>query len=322
MNNNQKVIDYIRDNPQVGRKKLSELFGITESTARYLKVAALGILEQNESNSITERDVARFLKKRGLSIDAVINILTPQKYSQKVIGDKYVKEFSIGIIGDTHLCDKACAMDELYDYYDKCKKAGVEHIVHAGDLTAGINVYKGMEYDLSVHGFADQLKYIEEYYPKVEGITTHVISGNHDLSFKQTAGANIVEEVSNRREDIKWIGDYDATILINGVSIGLHHGAGGSAAYSISYRLQKYIEKIGAGQKPQIYVLGHYHAAMTMFYRNLHCFLPGCWQKPNDFSVRLGLPNMICGYISHLKIENDEHRSIRSISNELISYYD
>ena len=71
MNNNQKVIDYIRDNPQVGRKKLSELFGITESTARYLKVAALGVEEQNESNSITERDVARFLKERGLSIDAV-----------------------------------------------------------------------------------------------------------------------------------------------------------------------------------------------------------------------------------------------------------
>lgn len=318
----EKILKFIKEmNGEIGRRKLSEVLNISERRARKMLSKYSEIHEKVKLSSVTDKDVAEYLKGRGLSVESVINILTPQKYSQRIIGDKYVKEFPIGIIGDTHLCDKACAMDELYDYYDKCKKAGVEHVVHAGDLTAGINVYKGMEYDLSVHGFADQLKYIEQYYPKIEGITTHVISGNHDLSFKQSAGANIVEEVSNRRNDIKWIGDYDATMLINGVSIGLHHGAGGSAAYSVSYRLQKYIEKIGAGQKPSIYVLGHYHTALAMFYRNIHCFLPGCWQKPNDFSVRLGLPNMICGYISNIKVEDDEHRSIRSMSNEIITYY-
>lgn len=317
--NHKEIIEYIKSNPEVGRRNLAKIFGISEYTAEKLKKEC--VPEQYVKKSITEKDVAKFLKERGLSEKSVIELLTPNQYSPRIIGNESIKEFSIGIIGDTHLCDKACALDELHDFYHKCKESGVEHIVHAGDVTAGIRVYPGQEFDLSCHGFGDQLQYLVDNYPQVDGLQTHVISGNHDLSFKQSAGANFVQELSNRRDDINWVGDYDATVFINGISIGLHHGAGGNA-YSVSYKAQKYIEKIGAGQKPQIYVLGHYHVAMSMLYRNIHCFMPGCWQKPNDFSVRLGLPNMICGYIVHLKVCDDGHNSIRSIKSELVAYYD
>lgn len=323
----EEIKKYILENPSVGRLRIAQLFNITESEARRIKADTMAVSKyfeepQDDEFPATKNELNTFLKEHGLTISSIKELLSSKSFSPRNIGDKNINEFSIGIIGDTHLCDKACAMEELFDYYDKCRIAGVKHILHAGDLTAGISVYKGQEFDLSSHGFAEQLKYVVDNYPKVEGITTHVISGNHDLSFKQKSGINFVEEVALRRKDIMWVGDYDATVNVNGVSIGLHHGAGGSAAYSISYKLQKYIEKIGAGQKPQIYVLGHYHSAMTMFYRNIHAMLPGCWQKPNDFSVRLGLPNSICGYISHIKTINDEHNSISSISNELISYYD
>ena len=317
--NHKEIIEYIKSNPEVGRRNLSKMFGISQYTAEKIKKEC--VPEQYMKKSITEKDVAKFLEdEKGLSIKDVLKLLTPKKHVINNIGDSSIHEFTIGIIGDTHLCDKECALDELHDFYDKCNDAGVKHVVHAGDLVAGLAVYKGMTFDLCAHGFSDQTKYVVENYPKIEGITTHVISGNHDLSFKQIAGANIVEAISEKRSDINWIGDYAGTININGVSIGCQHGAG-SSTVQISYKMQKYIDRMGGGHKPQIFVLGHYHSTMSLFYRNIHCYLPGCWQKPNDFSIRLGLPNLIGGYISHIKTIDDSHRSIRSIKSELISYY-
>lgn len=312
------IFKYLKENPTTGRKKLANIFEISEFQSRML----INEFNANPStDEMTEKQVKQWLKERGLTLDSLTEMNKPKNYSSGIIGKKSIKEFSLGVIADTHLCDKACALNELHDFYNICKKQGVEHIVHAGDLVAGIEIYRGMEFDLTHHGFAAQLDEVVRNYPNIEGITTHIISGNHDLSFKQKAGINIVQEVSLRRDDLKWIGDYSATVKVNGVSIGLHHGNSG-VSYATSYKLQKFVEKIGAGQKPQIYVLGHYHSALNMFYRNIHCYLPGCFQKPNDFSVRLGLPNMICGYIVHIKTNGDEHNSIKSINSELISYYD
>jgi len=316
--NHKEIIEYIKSNPEVGRRSLSKIFGISEYTAEKLKKEC--VPEQYAKKSITEKDVAKFLKERGLSEKSVIELLTPNQYSPRIIGNESIKEFSIGIIGDTHLCDKACALDELHDFYHKCKESGVEHVVHAGDVTAGIRVYPGQEFDLIYHGFSEQLKHVIESYPQIDGITTHVIAGNHDLSFKQHAGASFVEEVSNKRNDIEWVGDYAANISINGISIRLHHGDGG-VGYAASYRLQRNVEAFESGEKPQIYVLGHYHRTLAMFIRNVHSYMPGCWQRPTDFSIRKGLPNQICGYIAHVKTLNDNRNSIRSISSEIITYY-
>lgn len=317
-NDMEAIKKFIANNPQLGRRELSKQLDITEYMARTLKKEIHP--ELFNDSKISDKQVASYLKARGLSIDSVMNILQPKKHIPQDIGDNKINEFVIGVIGDTHLCDNACAIDELHDFYNRCRDEGVRDIVHAGDITAGMQVYRGMEFDLIAHGLDCQIKYVEENYPELDGITTHVISGNHDLSFKQNAGANFVEALSMRRNDIHWVGDYDANIKINGVSIGLHHGAG-SSTVQISYKIQKYIDRIGGGNKPQIYVLGHYHSTMALFYRNIHCYMPGCFQKPNDFSVRLGLPNLIGGYIVHIKTLDDEHNSIRSIKSELISYY-
>lgn len=313
-----EIIKFIKDNPEAGRRVIAKEFGISERKALEIKRK---IYPDIGKPQVTRKEVMQYLKERGLSEDSINEFLVPQRYSPRIIGNTDIREFKIGIIGDTHLCDKACALDELHNFYEYCSKLGIQHIVNAGDVTAGISVYRGQEFDLVAHGFDDQLNYVSKYYPKIDGITTHTISGNHDMSFKVKAGVNFIEALSKERDDIKWIGDYSADLSINGVSIKLQHGDAGNA-YALSYRAQKFIEKMGAGQKPQIYVLGHYHAAMTMFYRNIHAYLPGCWQRPNDFSVRKGLPNMIGGYITHIKVEDDSHNTIKSINNELVAYYD
>ena len=260
------------------------------------------------------------LKSKGLTARDLERLLQPKPVKVKVKQPRRGKFYKFGIIGDTHICDKSCALTELHDFYKRCEKEGIKEILHAGDIVAGSGrVYPGQAQDLTVFGFDDQLEYVNKNYPRFGG-KTYFINGNHDLSYRIDAGANFGSALAHLRSDLVFLGDYDATVTLNGVKIGLHHGAGG-ASYATSYKLQKYLEKIGAGQKPQIYVLGHYHTTLSMFYRNIHAFLPGCFQKPNDFSVRLGLPNTVGGWIIEVEVDDDRYHTILSLKSQYVAYY-
>jgi predicted phosphodiesterase len=310
----EEMLAYAKAHPEKGRICLSKDLNISDDAARGLVAMRGGNCKTNE----LALELA--LKEKGLTIEDFNRLFEVKKQTITRALRKVNNRFSVGIMGDTHCGDKAHALDELHDYYRICREEGCEIVLHAGDITAGIDVYKGQTADLLVYGFDDQIKNCIVNYPKLDGIDTYVINGNHDLGFKATAGANFCEALSTKRSDIKFCGDYDASISLNGIDFGLHHGSGGGT-YALSYKLQKYIEKIGGGQKPQVYVLGHYHSALSLFYRNIHCFMPACFQKPTDFSVRLGLPNCVGGYIAEIETADDEFNSITSIRQRFISYY-
>jgi predicted phosphodiesterase len=246
-------------------------------------------------------------------------LLQPKPVKVKVKVPHTTKKYKLGIVSDTHLCDKTCALDELHSFYKRCEKEGITEIVHAGDLTSGVGIYRSQANDLTAWGFEDQLAFCAENYPRFKG-KTYFVSGNHDAGFRTEAGANFGKHLSMEREDLVYLGDWDATITLNGVRVGLHHGSGG-ASYALSYKLQRLVQNIGGGQKPQIYICGHWHASLYMFYRNIHCFLPGCFQKANDLSVRLGLPNTVGGWIVELEVGSDKRHTIHSIKTEYVAYY-
>jgi predicted phosphodiesterase len=196
--------------------------------------------------------------------------------------------------------------------YRRFKALGIEEVVHAGDVATGQNVYKGQLNDILCFGWSDHKKYVVENYPQVEGITTYFIEGNHDQDYTINFGAHFGEEIAAERPDMKFVGIYDAPITINGVRIGLHHGSRG-VPYALSYHLQKFIEKIEGGQKPQIYFLGHYHASLYTFYRNIHAYLAGCFQRPNSYSIRNGLPNLVCGWIAEMEVRKKKQNGYHTI---------
>lgn len=260
------------------------------------------------------------LSKYGITPDELVRLLEQRRPKTKLYIPRSAIKYRFAIVSDTHLVDRACALSELHHFYKKCKSSGITEIIHAGDLLTGISVYRGQINDLLCFGVDAHLKYAAENYPHEQGITTYCISGNHDCNYKVDSGTEILAHLAQQRPDIKYLSMYDATVVLNGVKVGLHH-AGGAPAYAESYKLQKYIEKIGGGQKPQIYVLGHYHSALYMFYRNIHTFLPGCWQHPNDFSVRYGFSNMIGGWIIELEVAKDKYSTITDITPKFVAFY-
>lgn len=71
-------------------------------------------------------------------------------------------------MSDTHLNNKQCDIDSLHRFYEDADKEGVDAFIHSGDLTDGINVYKGQIYELLNLSFDDQLRFAEKEYPKID----------------------------------------------------------------------------------------------------------------------------------------------------------
>ncbi len=227
-----------------------------------------------------------------------------------------------GVVADTHLCNKCQQLSFLNELYDLFELEEIPTVYHAGDLSDGY--YKnrpGHIYELipGKIGADEQADYIKTVYPKRSGITTEIVDGNHDWTHIQNGGADLVKRICRERDDFKYLGQGNAIInLTPGCKIELNHPTDGTA-YALSYSLQKYIDSMSGGQKPNILINGHHHKAMYLFYRNIHAIEAGtiCAQTPWMRSKRLAAH--VGGWI--VTVHLDCNGSIRRFMPELIPLY-
>jgi len=60
--------------------------------------------------------------------------------------------------------------------------------------------------------------------------------------------------------------------------------SGPATSYAVSYRMQKMIESIAGGRKPDMLASGHYHKAETLpSYRNVFGVDVGCFEDQTPF---------------------------------------
>jgi predicted phosphodiesterase len=206
-----------------------------------------------------------------------------------------------GIVSDTQFGSRHQQITFLNQVYDKFVLEGIDTVLHCGDLVDGDGrVYPGQEFDLFIHGYDAQLDYAERMYPRRDGVSTKLIAGNHDWSFWQHKGADILKALSARRPDIEYLGSKSAQITLGGLRIQLMHPhvRGHSVTYARSYRLQKIIEQITPSQKPDMLFLGDKHSwAPLPMYRNVYGWQVGCFQSQTNFEKELGLYPEIGGLI-------------------------
>jgi len=307
----------------------------------------LGIIRKC-SEPITIGDIC---KKSGLNVTTVIEIIKdlsdagydivdPSDYNKRVLLSTVPKPDSnyytpipwknnplkLGLISDTHMgiSPEYSAMDELKRTMEIFAERGVSTILHAGDLTHGVSSrHSGLEYEMApgVVGADDQVKFVIDNYPYIDGIKTMFITGSHDLWVYKKTGYDIGKAIDSQRDDMKYLGPERAHIFVgpeNKTRITIHHPDGGSS-YSLSYRPQKLVEAMTGGEKPHIYILGHFHRFGIFRPRNvITIMLPGFqWSSP--FYARKGLEPEVGGV--YLEVDLSDDGSIISFRTELIPYY-
>ena len=187
------------------------------------------------------------------------------------------RDIQFGFVTDTHLCSTQERLHDLDTTYKIFQKEGIGVVYHAGDMVAGVGVYRGQNNELKVWGMDNQAEYVRKQYPKVASIKTYFITGNHDLSFLTEAGADIGGLIETKRNDLIYLDQIEGDVrLAREVMMRLYHGGKG-AAYALSYHGQRLIASLEPGQKPNILLAGHYHQPFYMDHRNIHYLQGGCF---------------------------------------------
>lgn len=246
----------------------------------------------------------------------VIQNQEPEHHDSKWSGNTVLK---FAIMGDTQFGSKYAQLTYLHDFYDLCQREGITDIYHTGDVTDGLKMRTGHEYELYEISADEMRDDVIRNYPKRDGITTHFITGNHDASIYKHVGYDIGQAIANGRPDMNYLGRDCAVInLTPNCTLELRHPWDGTA-YALSYKMQKMIEAMESDSKPNILAVGHYHKAEYLFYRNVHALQTGCFQGQTPFTRGKGISVHMGGWI--VTIHVDSEGTIQRFAPEYIPFY-
>lgn len=266
----------------LGHKGAAKKLGIEMETVRrcmreYRKrhdVSAAPI-DDNIMRQIRERFTDDELRK----LVAQPQVSTSRAASYDFDGD----EVTIGYITDTHIGSVYFDEIKLLAAFETFAKHSVDFIFHTGDVFEGISNRAGHMYECTHIGYGAQLDYGRELFSNWTDTPIYMIDGNHDRWFVKSAGAFIVEELCREQDNLNYLGSDEGDLVLgdNIIIKGWHGGDGNSYAYS--YRVQKLIEALTGGEKPNVLLTGHVHKAYSMFCRNIHCCGGGCIERQSKW---------------------------------------
>ncbi len=250
---------------------------------------------------------------------------------KSILNDKFIPEhgktvydfsgdtIKFAVISDPHIGSNYTNENRITAALEECKNQNVSLVLFSGDITEGMSGRDGHVYELTHIGYqAQRQAAINLLKPFTDYFDIKMISGNHDLWFasKANMGALIVKDICDSI-NAEYLGEHEATIIMNGIKIMLWHGEDG-ASYALSYRIQKIIESLTGGEKPHILITGHDHKQGYFFTRNIHAVLGGCIQKQTPWMRRKKLAAHEGFWIIELTIKNKE---VKKFKPEWIPFY-
>lgn len=240
------------------------------------------------------------------------------------------KPYRCGIVADTHIGSKHFRQDVIDDLYDWFSDEGIDRVYHCGNWIEGERRFNKHELDDRAHGMEAQIQLFLECYPQRDGIKTFYVAGDdHEGWYSQDTGVDIGRLLQDRartfgRTDLVYLGYKEAFVTLtnqhgNKCRMLVDHPGGGSS-YAHSYAPQKRIEAAQSGEKPAIWLFGHWHKCGYGFTRGVHWFNVPCGKDLDTFGRKKGLEYVIGGWL--LDIWQDEHGAVREIVPRVRTYFD
>ncbi len=288
----ERITRGLKAHPDWTDRRLSKSYDVASSAVAALR-AKLGIAQPDGLIGAEPSSANDALKQTVLALRREIALLTKKRDDRVIEIGKKAPPYRFGVLACTHYASKSEQLAVTRACYDWFKQEGIKDAYHCGDMTEGCQMRKGHENEIKYHGADAQIEHVVKEYPYVKGITTYLISGNHDASHIKNGGIDVCEHIAEHREDIIYLGmDYGRFKVKRpgekDITIDLMHPDGGSAI-SISLRAQQIIDGWD-GPKPDVLLIGHYHKAMTLpAYKGVAAVLAGCTQGRTGFMRRRNL---------------------------------
>lgn len=260
--------------------------------------------------------------------DSVGMAETIQKSKPTVIDAKHLvgKRIKFGFVTDNHLGSKYERLDVLNAVYERFKMEGITDVYNAGNVIDGEARFN--KFDIHKYGMQAQCDYFAEVYPRIDGMTTHFITGDdHEGWYVQREGVNIGKFMERcaldaGRTDLKYLGHMEHDIIFKtkgGQAVMRIVHPGGGSSYAYSYTSQKIVESYTPGEKPHIVLGGHYHKACYNYIRGVHFLQGGTTMDQSPFMRKKRLEAHVGGWI--VEIQQGENGVIQSFQCEWIPFY-
>lgn len=276
-------------------------------------------MNKEENRSPDEDKILNLARSSKLTIEELTNLIKHKSTKVETrAGQPYTvtgKKFSIGVMGDTHIGSKfydAKLMKEAARVFNERK---VDFVIHVGDITEGHYESKrqGSVFELTEIGGDEQVDRAVKELSQIKR-PIYAITGNHEHNtFFKLCGFDVGKQLATRLPNFHYLGNMHGTIkLPHGKKIEILHPGGGSS-YALSYRPQKIVESLEGGSKPDILLIGHFHKALYMYYRNVHALMTGTLQSQTSFMREHGLAAHKGFYILNFEVTKN---GIKHISPE------
>ncbi len=248
--------------------------------------------------------------------------LTAQPVSKKVDHSRfYGQHFRFGYYGDPHMGEKHFHEDLWRQMVAFYRQEKITKVYCVGDNLEGMSGRPGHIYELSHIGASAQIDYATKMFKLAPSLEFYIIDGNHDQWFKEKGNIGLVagKILAEQNKNVHFLGEWEAKVMLHpNVELMLFHANDGTA-YADSYKLQKLIESLEGGKKPNIILSGHYHKQVAIFRRNVFAFECGtlCGQtrfmrgKKLQAHKGFGIIEIWAG-----------ERGIHRLRHEFIPYYD
>lgn len=292
--------------PRYSEKKIIEIISFYVEHGESATLENFGI-----SSSTLNRTRTDFNKKK-LKLDSIpssvrkiLDTYTPAELNAIASGAKIIPgqpkipnidfsgtKFRFLYYTDPHFGSVFFPEEAYFKMLKEAKKQKVEACFISGDITEGMSNRAGHIYDLTHLGVEQQRNYAIQLLNEFKK-PTYAIDGNHDRWFIKSAGVHIVSDIAKEVKNFHFLGHDNAIIGIKNSNIQLWHGEDGNS-YAVSYRVQKVIESISGGNKPNILLLGHTHKMGYFFLRNIHAISGGSicmqtnWMRAKRIEAHVG----------------------------------
>ncbi len=206
----------------------------------------------------------------------------------------------IGVLSDLHAGSKFSQRTFARQHAKLMKREGCSAILVPGDLTDGApSMHPGFEFETWATGFDAQVKAALDMLPEV-GIPYHFIGGNHDASHFKAAGADIVQNICERRDDFFYHGpeqshrNFQGSVgymEIGDVLLQLCHPHLGSTR-TRSYRLETWIENLSP-PRPNIVCMGNFHKPVQGIFRGVWGIMVPSFQSQSTWMASKGIESVV-----------------------------
>ncbi len=225
-------------------------------------------------------------------------------------------EFKFIAIADTRLGSKYGQLSILNDIYQKGYEMGYNNVIHCGNISAGLYPLSD---EYAETNFADdtleQIDYIVENYPQIEGMKTYFITGQFDDKHLKKRKINIGKRIAELREDLIYLGRTSCDITIDKTIMQVMSSKL-SKPYTVSYRAQQQIDSYRSEDKPDI-ILYSGNLQMDKFtYRNVHCLsIPSVCATTKEMNDKRYSNTIGAWYITVRTNQKGQLESFRAMSS-------